>query len=223
MTISADQKEASPSLGAANCETVATFVGSWEEWCHTQARIKPRRPWGLRIEKLSPSGLPGRPSGMVLHAVQNEASPPLRAANGGTATTFAGSWEAQRGDVIRRPERNVPAPGSCKLRNCHHFRVVLGGPAQWCHTQTRMRPRRPRGLRTAKLSPVSWLGGPADCCHTQTTMKPRRPWGLRIAKPSPLPWAPGGPNGMVSYSDQSEASPSVRVANSEIAATCAGS
>ena len=223
VTSYADQNEASPSLGAAKCETAATFAGSWEEWCHTQARMKPRRPWGLRIAKLSPSGLLGRPSGMVSYAVQNEASPSLRAANGESATTFAGSWEAQRGGVIRRPERNLPVPGGCELRNCRHFWVVLGGPAQWCHTQIRMRPRRPWGLRTAKLSPVSWLGGPADCCHTQTTVKPRRPWGLRIAKPSPLSWAPGGPSGMVSYADQSEASPSLKVANSEIAATFAGS
>ena len=159
VTSYADQNEASPSLGAANCETVATFVGSWEEWCHTQARMKPRRPWGLRIAKLSPSGLLGRPSGMVSYAVQNEASPSLRAANGESATTFAGSWEAQRGGVIRRPERNLPVPGGCELRNCRHFRVVLGGPAQWCHTQIRMRPRRPWGLRTAKLSPLSRAPG----------------------------------------------------------------
>ena len=117
---------------------------------------------------------------MVSYAVQNEAAPSLRVANGEIAATFAGSWETQRGGVIRRPEKNLPVPEGCELRNCRHFRVILGGPAQWCHTQIRMRPRRPWGLRTAKLSPVSWLGGPADCCHTQTTMKPRRPWGLRI-------------------------------------------
>ena len=27
---------------------------------------------------------------------------------------------------------------------------------EWCHPQTRMRPRRPWGLRTAELSPLSW-------------------------------------------------------------------
>ena len=156
VTSYADQNEASPSLGAAKCETAATFAGSWEEWCQTQARMQPRRPSGLRIAKLLPSGLLRRPSGMVSHAVQNEASPSLRAANGENATTFAGSWEAQRGGVIRRPERNLPVPGGCELRNCRHFWVVLGGPAQWCHTQIRMRPRRPWGLRNAKLSPRSW-------------------------------------------------------------------
>ena len=96
---------------------------------------------------------------MVSYAVLNEASPSLRAANGESATTFAGSWEAQRGGVIRRPERNLPVPGGCELRNCRHFWVVLGGPAQWCHTQIRMRPRRPWGLRTARLSPCSWAPG----------------------------------------------------------------
>ena len=49
---------------------------------------------------------------MVSYAVQNEASPSLRAANGENATTFAGSWEAQRGGVIRRPERNSPSLGA---------------------------------------------------------------------------------------------------------------
>ena len=179
--------------------------------------------WAANCETVAAPWAPGGPSGMVSHADQSEASPSLRVANCEITATIAGSWEAQRSGVIRRPERSLPVPAGCELRNCHHFRVVLGGPAQWCHTQIRMRPRRPWGLRTAKLSPVSWLGGPADCCHTQTTVKPRRPWGLRIAKPSPLSWAPGGPSGMVSYADQSEASPSLKVANSEIAATFAGS
>ena len=55
---------------------------------------------------------------MVSYAVQNEASPPMRAANGETATTFAGSGEAQRGGVIRRPERNLPVPGPLGAASC---------------------------------------------------------------------------------------------------------
>ena len=65
-----------PSLGAANSENVATFVGSW------------------------------RPSGVVSYAdkKQNEASPSLRAANCETVTTFEGAREAQRSDFIRKLE-----------------------------------------------------------------------------------------------------------------------
>ena len=52
----ADQKEASPSLGAANSETVATFVGSWEAQrsglIRRQKGMRPRRPWVLRTAKL---------------------------------------------------------------------------------------------------------------------------------------------------------------------------
>ena len=155
--------------------------------------MKPRRERGLRTAKLSPGGLLGRPSGMVSDAVQNEASPPMRADNGETATTFAGSWEAQRGGVIRRPERNLPVPGDCELRNCRHFRVALGGPAQWCHTQTRMRPSRRWGLRTVQLSPISWLGGPVDCCHTQTTMNAAVPGGCELRNRRHFRGLLGGP------------------------------
>ena len=132
----ANQNEASPSLGAANCETDATFGDFWEEWCHTQARMRPRRPWGLRIAKLSPLSLAsGGPGGTVSYANQNEASPSLSVANCETAATFAGSWEVQRGGVICRPARNLPVPGGKELRNRRHFRVVMGGPVQWCRTR----------------------------------------------------------------------------------------
>ena len=280
-------------------------------------------PLGLRTARLSPlSWAPGRPNGVVSYADRNEASPSLGPADCGTVATVWGSWEAQRGGAIRRPERGravhaelrtaklsplsrapgkpsgvvsyadhneaSPSLGGCELRNCRNVRRFLGGPAGSCHTRTRKKPQW--GLRTAKLSPLScglggasavvpyadrneaspslrpancetdatfggsWeaqrggvrrkpegglavpggrelrncrhfgglLGGPADCCHTQTTMKLRRPWGLRTAKLSPRSWAPGGPSGMVSYADQSEASPSLRGANCEIAATFAG-
>ena len=78
----ADQNESSPSLGAANCETVATFVGSSEaQWslCPDQNEASP--PLGAAAAKLSSvSGAPGRSSGVVPHAKQNEASPSLGAA-----------------------------------------------------------------------------------------------------------------------------------------------
>ena len=113
---------------------------------------------------------------------------------------------------------------SPELQGCLKRDWLASAPIpECCHTQIGMRPRRPWGLRTAKLSPVPWLESPADCCHTQTTVKPRRPWGLRTTKASPFSWAPGGPNGMVSYADQCEASKSLRVANNEIAAMFAGS
>ena len=107
--------------GAANCETVASFVGRWRD--------------------------------------QNEASPPLGAANCETVAAFGGSWEDQQNGVVFRPERDLPVPGGCELRNCRWFRWLLGGPAEWCHTQIRMRPRRPWGPRTAKPSPRSWAPG----------------------------------------------------------------
>ena len=158
----ANQNEASPSLGAANCETDATFGDSWEEWWHSQARIRPHRPLGLRIAKVSPlSWASGGPSGIVSYANQNEASPSLGAANCETAATFVGSWQVQRVGVICRPRRNFPVPGGCELRNCRWFRWLLGSPAECCHTQIRMRPRRPWGPRTANEASPSF--GAANC------------------------------------------------------------
>ena len=101
----ANQNEASPSLGIANCETVATFGSSWEEWCHTRARMRPRRPWGPRTVKLTPlSGAPGRPNAVASDANQKEASPSPGAANCETVATLVGSWEAQRTAATRRPQ-----------------------------------------------------------------------------------------------------------------------
>ena len=88
----ADQNEASPSGEAANCEFVASFVGSWEvQWSDAirKPKMKARRPWGLRTAKLSPlSGAPGRPSGAVSYAYLNEALPSLGAANCETVAPF---------------------------------------------------------------------------------------------------------------------------------------
>ena len=97
----ADQNETSPSMGAANCETVATFVGSSEaQWslCPDQNEASP--PLGSATAKMSPiSWAPGRSSGVVPHAKHNEASPSLGAANCETDVTFGGSWEVQRSDA----------------------------------------------------------------------------------------------------------------------------
>ena len=124
-------------------------------------------PGGLRSAKASPlSWASGGPSGIVSYANQNETSPSLRAANCETAATFEGSWEVQRGGVICKPERDLPVPGGCELRNCRWFRWLLGGPAEWCHTQIRMRPRRPWGPRTANEATPS-LG--AATCKTVAT------------------------------------------------------
>ena len=48
------------------------------------------------------------------------------------------------------------------MRNCRHVRELLAGPAGWRDPLIRMRPRRPWGLRNAKLSPPSLAsGGPS--------------------------------------------------------------
>ena len=52
-----------------------------------------RLPGGVRTAQLSPrSWAHGRPSGVVPYADQNEASPPLRAANCKTVATCGGVW-----------------------------------------------------------------------------------------------------------------------------------
>eukprot|EP00959_Pyramimonas_sp_CCMP1952_P142024 2973086-Pyramimonas_sp.AAC.1 len=47
----------------------------------------------------------------------------------------------------------------CELRNCRHCRRPNGGPAEWCPTAIKMRPRSSWELRTAQLSPLSWAPG----------------------------------------------------------------
>ena len=64
VTIYADQNETSSSLGAANCETVVTFVGPW-----------------------------GGASGVTPYTDQNETWPPRGAANCETVAVFMGSWD----------------------------------------------------------------------------------------------------------------------------------
>ena len=51
-----DQDEASPPMGAANCETVAAFVGSWEVQRSDVLRTSRRdlaAPWGCELRKYS--------------------------------------------------------------------------------------------------------------------------------------------------------------------------
>ena len=94
VTSYADQNEASPPLGAANSETVATVACFWL----AQRRDVLRRNW-----KLSPRAhASGRASGVAPYADQNESSLSLRIANCETVNTFVDSSEAQRNDCIRR-------------------------------------------------------------------------------------------------------------------------
>ena len=86
-----------------------------------------------------------------------------------------------------------------------------------------MRPRRPWGLRTAKLLPLSWAPvRSAEWRHTQIRMRPRRPWKLRFATRSPLSCVAGGSSEVVSHADQNQASPPLRAANGKTVATCGG-
>ena len=67
---------------------------------------------------------------MVSSENQNEASPSLGAASYETVATFVGPWEVQQRGVLRGPEEASPSLGGCDLRNCRHFRGLLGGPAE---------------------------------------------------------------------------------------------
>ena len=139
-----------------------------------QIRVRRRRPWGLRAAKLPPlSGAPGRPGEVALYTSQKEASPSLGAANCETDAAF---WEAQRSGVIRKPEGDLAVPGGRELRNCRHVRGPLRDPAEWCHTQIRMRPRRPWSCELRSCRQFRWLmGWPTEWGHTQIRMRPRRP------------------------------------------------
>ena len=61
-------------------------------------------------------------------------------------------------------ETSLPL-GGCDLRSCRHVRELLGGPAQWCATHIRTRPRRPRGAATCATVATfvsSWEGQRSD-------------------------------------------------------------
>ena len=92
----ANQKEGSTSLGAENCDTATTLVGS----CQAQRSGVIRRPdRGLPVS----GGCEQRSPAKWCHTrtKQNEASPSLGAANCETVATFVGSGEAQRSDCVR--------------------------------------------------------------------------------------------------------------------------
>ena len=148
---------------------------------------------------------------MESYANQNEASPSLGAAKCETVATFGGSWEDQRSGVICKPERDLPVPGGCELRNCRWFRWLLGGPAEWCHTQIRMRPRRPRGPRTAKPSPRSWAPGGSSGVVPYAYRHEASP-SLGAAKSEAVATFGGSwrPSGVMPRPDQIEASPSLK-------------
>ena len=103
----ADQNETLPSLGGCELRNVRHFRGLQAgpaEGPHTQIRMKPRRPWGLRTAKMWPPSFAfGLPSGVMSYADQKEASASL-AANCQAVTTFVGSWEARRSGVTRNSE-----------------------------------------------------------------------------------------------------------------------
>ena len=115
------QNEASPSLGAANYETVAMFVG----------------PWGVQRSgvirgsefSLAASG------GCELRSCRQ-----IRWLLGGPT-----EW----GHTQIRMRPRLPGSG-CELRKCRHVRGLLGDRAAWCYTQIRMRPRRPLGAEHSK-------------------------------------------------------------------------
>ena len=202
----ADQNEASPSLKAASWEAERDGV-----------MCKPERgfhvPWGCELRNCHHvRRLLGGPKECChTQTKQNEASPSLGAAKCETVASFVSSCEAQRSGVIRKPEGGLAVPGGRELRNCRHVRGPLGGPAEWCHTQIRIQPRRPWGLRTAKLSPISVASGRPNGVgpHAdQNEASPARK-GLRTAKVSLRSWAPGRSGGVVLHADQNETSTSL--------------
>ena len=52
------------------------------------------------------------------------------AANCATVGTIVSTWEVQREYVQRRSRQDLASPcgGSCQMRNCRHFRELLGPP-----------------------------------------------------------------------------------------------
>ena len=148
MTSYADQNEASPPLGAANCKTVATFGGSWADQRsglkRRQNRMRPRRPWGLRTAKLSPCadqneaspplgsaaaklspilGASGRSSGVVPHVKHNEASPSLGAAN---LELTSRSWAPGRSSGVTSHAHQNETSTSLGAAKCETVATLVG-------------------------------------------------------------------------------------------------
>ena len=88
-----------------------------------------------------------------------------------------------------------------------------------------MKPRRPLGLRTAKLSQVSVAPGRPSGVVPHADQNEASPslTGLRTAQLSPPSWAFGRSNSVTPYADQNESSPSLGAANCETIDTFVGS
>ena len=83
---------------------------------------------------------------MTSHGDHHETSPSLGSAICETVATFVGSWRSSGGVSYGDHHETSESRGGCDLRNCGHFRGLLGGPARWCLTHIRMKPRRPLGV-----------------------------------------------------------------------------
>ena len=98
-----------------NCRHFRGLLGGPAEGCLTETTVRPRRPWG---------------GGLRSATLSPRSWAPGRSSGG---VSYADHFETS------------PSPGVCDLRNCRHFRGLLGGPAEWCLTQTTMKLRRPWG------------------------------------------------------------------------------
>eukprot|EP00959_Pyramimonas_sp_CCMP1952_P015233 322542-Pyramimonas_sp.AAC.1 len=73
----------------------------------------PRPPWVLQIAPLS--GTPGRSSGAVSYANQEETLPFLDSASCAITATFAGRWEIPAGWCLTGSKGGLALPGGCQL------------------------------------------------------------------------------------------------------------
>ena len=88
--------------------------------------------------------------------------------------------------MVPHADQNEASPflRGCDLRNCRNFRGLRGGPAEWCPTQIRMRPRRPRGAAicetVATFEGCRWAQ--RSEAPPQIHTRPRHPWGAAICE-----------------------------------------
>ena len=156
-----------------NCRHFRRLLGGPAEWGTTQIHIKPRCPRGAR--------------------------------SGEKVATFEGCWEAQRSEAPPKLILNLAIPrsagaysgvrpqsdsdltspslGGCDLRNCHHFRMLPGGPAESGPTQIQIRLRHP--WRAANYETVATFescwgsSGGTRYADSDWTSPPLRGCGLR--------------------------------------------